>query len=193
MKLQPPKSFTPGHVFRTRDLASLSANPTRTAKRWVDEGLCTRLRPGLYAVAELTKFGPAPPDRRDLLRAFLDGDAFVITGPPVWNTLGLGATQLFAHPLVYNRKRSGLFDLGGRTFDLRRVRFPDSPRLEWFVVDLLENLASVCLDRSETSAILAARIREGAFHPNTIAGMAAEYGTKATQAVVRQAISGARS
>lgn len=187
MTTELPTSFTPGRVFRTRDLASLTANPTRTAKRWVDEGLCTRLRPGLYAVAEMTKFGSAPPDRRNLLRSFLDGDAFVITGPPVWNTLGLGSTQMFAHPLVYNRKRSGLFNLGGRTFDLRRVKFPDQPTLEWFVVDLLENLPSVCLDRSETAVILAARLAAGAFNPDTLAAMAAAFGTKATQEVVRHA------
>lgn len=146
-----------------------------------------RLRPGLYAVAEMTKFGSAPPDRRDLLRAFLDGDAFVITGPPAWNTLGLGSTQMFAHPLVYNRKRTGMFNLGGRTFDLRRVKFPDQPTLEWFVVDLLENLATVCLDRSETSAILAARLAAGAFNPDALTAMAAAFGTKATQEVVRHA------
>ena len=136
----------------------------------------------------MTKFGPAPPDRRDLLRSFLDGDTFVITGPPVWNTLGLGSTQMFAHPLVYNRKRSGLFNLGGRTFDLRRVQFPDQPTQEWFVVDLLENLASVCLDRSETSAVLASRLAAGAFNPDALAAMAASFGTKATQALVRQAM-----
>jgi hypothetical protein len=99
---------------------------------------------------------------------------------------------MFAHPLVYNRKRSGLFNLGGRTFDLRRVQFPDQPTLEWFVVDLLENLASVCLDRSETAAILIARLAEGAFNPDGLAAMAATYGTKATQALVRQALEAAR-
>ena len=192
MTNQLPSAFTPGRVFRTRDLASLTANPTRTAKRWVDEGLCTRIRQGLYAVADMTKFGLAPPDRRDLLMAFLGDDAFIITGPPVWNTLGLGSTQMFAHPLVYNRKRSGLFNLGGRTFDLRRVQFPDQPSLEWFVIDLLENLASVCLDGSETVEFLAARLSEGAFNPEALADMASSFGTKATQALVRRAVEAAR-
>jgi len=192
MTLQLPSSFTPGRVFRTRELASISANPTRTAKRWADEGLCTRLRSGLYAVTETSRFGPAPPDRRELLRAFLGGDAFIITGPPVWNALGLGSTQMFAHPLVYNRKRSGLFNLGGRTFDLRRVQFPDHPCLEWFVVDFLENLASVCMDRSETERVLATRIAEGAFNPGRLIDMAATCGTKATQAMVRRALGASR-
>lgn len=188
MNPQLPPSFPPGRVFRTRELASLSANPTRTAKRWVDQGLCTRLRPGLYVVPERTRFGSAPPDRRDLLRAFLEGDDFIITGPPVWNALGLGSTQMFAHPLVYNRKRSGLFNLGGRTFDLRRVRYPDHPSLEWFVVDFLENLASVCLDRSETTKFLNERVTEGGFDPDALVTMAAQYGTKATQFLVRRAV-----
>lgn len=135
----------------------------------------------------MTRFGPAQPDRHALLRAFLGGEEFVITGPPVWNSLGLGSTQMFAHPLVYNRKRTGLFDLGGRTFDLRRVRFPDWPGVEWFVVDLLENLASVGLDRTETAALLAARIAEGVFDKDALIRMAARYGTKATQALVRGA------
>ena len=127
-----------------------------------------------------------------MLRAFQDGDAFIITGPPVWNALGLGSTQMFAHPLVYNRKRSGLFNLGGRMFDLRRVRFPDHPTLEWFVVDLLENLASVCLDPYETAAVLAARVAEGAFEPEALSAMAAHYGTKATQALIRRAVAAAQ-
>ena len=191
MAIQLPNAFIPGRVFRTRELAHLSANPTRTAKRWVDEGLCTRLRNGLYAIPEMTKFGPAPADRRDLLQAFLDGDPFVVTGPPVWNSLGLGSTQMFAHPLIYNRKRSGLFNLDGRTFELRRVRFPDHPSVEWFVVDLLENLDSVCLDPMEMEQNLAAHLAEGAYDREILTHMAKEFGTKATQALVRKAMEAA--
>lgn len=187
MTLQLPTTFAPGRVFRTRELASISSNPTRTAKRWVEEGLCTRLRNGLYAIPQKTKFGCAPPDRRDLLQAFLAGAPFVVTGPPAWNTLGLGSTQMFAHTLVYNPKRSGLFNLDGRTFDLRRIRFPEHPCVEWFVVDLLENLKSVCLDRSETEQSLVERIAEGTFDPKALTRMSDEYGTKATQALIRRA------
>jgi len=55
-------------------------------------------------------------------------------------------------------------------------------------VDLLEHLASVCLDRSETAAILAARLAAGAFNPDALGAMAAAFGTKATQALVRHAL-----
>jgi hypothetical protein len=55
------------------------------------------------------------------MRAFLDGGPFVFTSPERWNALGLGSTAVFAAPLVYNTKRSGAFELGGRRFVLRRV------------------------------------------------------------------------
>lgn len=183
-----PPTFVPGHVFRTRDLAGLSANPTRLAMRWMSAGICTRLRNGLYAVPEISKFGTVPPPRLDLLRAFLNGGPFVETGPPIWNALGLGSTQMFAHPLVYNRKRSGTFRFGGRTFHLRRVRFPDDPGPEWFVIDLLEHLSSVCLDPTEAEGNLSARLREGMFDPDALTRMTAEYGTKATRALVGRAL-----
>lgn len=190
MSILPPSTFVPGHVFRTGDLAALSANPTRLATRWVGEGFCTRLRSGLYAVNKSGTFGAVPPRTAELVRAFLAGDAFVMTGPPVWNALGLGSTQTFAHPLVYNRKRSGSFSLGGMIHRFRRVRFPSDPPLEWFVVDLLENLASVCLDPAEAEDNLAARLREGAFDREALARMAAEYGSKSTLALVRRALRG---
>jgi hypothetical protein len=85
-----------------------------------------------------------------------------------------------------------LFNLGGRTFDLRRIQFPDQPTLEWFVVDLLENLASVCLDRAETVRLLAGRLKEGEVNPESLVAMAAAYGTKATQALVRDALEDGR-
>ena len=57
------------------------------------------------------------------MRAFLAGSPFVITGPCVWNALGLGTTAVHADTLVYNTKRSRTFELGGRSFRLRRVAF----------------------------------------------------------------------
>ena len=183
-----PADLIPGRVFRTRDLAAWSSNPTRLVKRWVDEGICVRLKNGLYAIPKPTEFGMAPPTSGDLLTRFLNGDAFVVTGPPVWNALRMGSTQLFALPLVYNRKRSGVFRLGGRAFRLRRVRFPDTLCPEWYAVDLLENLGPMCLDVAETEGHLAARLQDGTFSGDRLRQMAQAYGTKATQALVRRAI-----
>ncbi len=76
---------------------------------------------GLYDALVPSKFGPAPAADDVLLRAFLDGEPFLISGPPRWNALGLGATAMFASTLVYDTLRTGDFTLAGRTFVLCRA------------------------------------------------------------------------
>lgn len=125
------------------------------------------------------------------MRAFLDGGPFVFTGPDRWNALGLGTTALFAAPLVYNTKRSGAFELGGRRFILRRVAFPRRPTPEWYVVDLLEHADEVGASRDEIAASLRAALRRGAFDPERLRDAANSYGAKATQALVEDALEGA--
>ncbi len=131
--------LVPGRAYRTRDLRPWSANPTRLARRLVDEGKLREAAHGLYYAPLLTRFGPAPASSEELLRAFLGGERFLVTGPPFWNALGLGSTAMFAVTLVYNTRRSGEFQLGGRRFLLRRVYFPENPSAEWFIVDLLQH------------------------------------------------------
>lgn len=188
-----PPIFVPGQVFRTRDLAACSTRPSRLVARWVKDGTCTRLWRGVYQVVKMTKFGPAPPKQDDLIRVFLDGTPFLFTGPLIWNALRLGGTQLFAHPLVYNRKRSGTVQLDGRTFNLRRVRFPDGdPCVEWYIGDFLNNLASVCLGPMDVEPHLVARLREGLFDANVLIRMANEYGHKEARDVVSRAVAKAQ-
>lgn len=177
-----------GRVYRTKDFVRWTANPARLAKRLVDEGLLMRLGHGMYAHPEQSKFGPTPPTDQELMRGFLDGAPFVFTGPERWNTLGLGSTAMFAAPLVYNTKRSGRFEFGGRAFELSRVKFPRQPTPEWFAVDLLENhdKAGVSLDvlRDELAkAVHEKRLREGALRD------AAEvYGTRPTRELVARVV-----
>ncbi|MFN0061924.1 MAG: hypothetical protein ACKVPX_05350, partial [Myxococcaceae bacterium] len=114
----------PGRVYRTRDFLTWTANAPRLAKRLVREGRLVPLAHGLFAYPRRSRFGTVPPTDEELMRAFLEGGLFVFTGPERWNALGLGTTSVFAAPLVYNTKRSGTFELGGRPFVLRRVAFP---------------------------------------------------------------------
>ena len=179
--------LTPGHVYRTRDLARWSANPTRLAGRLVRDGALVRLRHGLFAAPRRSRFGLVPPTDEALLDAFLGGGLWLVTGPPRWNALGLGATAVFALPLVYNTKRSGVFDLGGRSFMLRRVRFPADPTPEWFVVDLLSNagMAGVGLDAITDG--LWKGVAAGRFDPERLRATAREYATREVQARVEDA------
>lgn len=181
-------TFEPGRVYRTRDLAQWSANAPRLAQRLVRDGQLVQLAHGLYAAPRRSRFGEVPPTDEALLRAFLDGEPFVFTGPERWNALGLGTTAVFATPLVYNTKRSGRFTFGDRKFLLRRVAFPETPSPEWFVVDLFENAEQAAAGREELRDALVAALRAGKFDRDQLASMATRYGSRRTQALIKAAL-----
>ena len=168
--------LVPGTVYRTAWLRRWGDNPTRLAARLASNGLLRRLGHGLLYAPRRSKFGEVPPTDEALLEAFLDGTPYLVTGPTRWNTLGLGSTALFAHPLVYNTKRTGTFELGGRTFDLRRVAFPTNPSPEWFVVDLLRHADSVGVDRADLARNLALRVSAGRLDTERLFEMASRFG-----------------
>lgn len=181
-------TFEPGRVYRTRELTQWSANAPRLAQRLVRDGQLVQLAHGLFAAPRRSRFGEVPPTDEALLRAFLDGEPFVFTGPERWNALGLGTTAVFATPLVYNTKRSGRFAFGGRQFLLRRVAFPETPSPEWFVVDLFENAEQAAAAREELRGALEAALRAGKFDRDQLASMATRYGSRRTQALVKAAL-----
>ncbi len=178
----------PGRAYRTRDLRPWSANPTRLARRLVAEGKLHEVAHGIFYAPRPTRFGPAPASDEELLRVFLGGDRFLVTGPPYWNALGLGSTAMFAVTLVYNTRRSGEFQLGGRRFLLRRVYFPEKPTAEWFIVDLLEHHDMVGVGRSVLREGLVATLRSGRWDRMGLREMAKTYGRKATMALVDSAL-----
>ena len=178
----------PGRVYRTKELARWGANPPRLAQRLVQEGELVQLAHGLYAHPRKGRFGMVPPADKEVLRAFLENTPFVFTGPERWNTLGLGTTALFALPLVYNEKRSGEFELGGRRYRLRRVAFPKNPPPEWFAVDLFENTGQAGASGDELARNLARALAAGRFAGGRLWEMARRYGTKRTQTLVQKAL-----
>lgn len=179
-----PKLQT-GRVYRTRDLSPWTSNPTRLARRLVDEGQFKPLAHGLFVHPKRGRFGDVPPTDEELMRAFLEGAPFVLTGPERWNALGLGTSATFAAQLVYNTKRSGEFTLGGRRFLLRRVAFPKNPPPEWFVVDLFQHAEQAAADRDDLTSALARAVSHGRFDPDRLRDMASKYGSKDTQTRVR--------
>lgn len=177
----------PGTVYRTAWLRRWGDNPTRLAARLEANGLVRRLGHGLFYAPKRSRFGEVPPSDKALLDAFLDGTPYLVTGPTRWNTLGLGSTALFAHPLVYNTKRTGTFELGGRTFELRRVAFPADPSPEWFVVDLLRHADSAGVDHADLVRNLATRMRAGQLDTERLFEMASRFGGPRELDAVQQA------
>jgi len=183
--------LVPGRVYRTKDLATWGKNASRLAGRLERQGVLERLAQGLFVHPRIGRFGSIPPDDEELMRGFLEGAPFVITGPERWNALGLGSTAVFATRMVYNTKRSGEFRLGGGRFLLRRVRFPAKPTPEWFAVDLLEHhdMAGVSLDTLAEG--LARALKAGNLRFGTLRKEAREYATARIQELIEQAGSAA--
>jgi len=188
MSLEAQPNLESGRAYRTQELRRWSANPTRLARRLVREGKLREAAHGLFYAPVQSRFGQAPAPDAEILRAFLGNGPFVITGPPRWNALGLGSTAMFAATLAYNTRRTGDFTFDGRRFLLRRVIFPESPPPEWFVVDLLQHHEMAGVSLAELEERLTATLRQGRWNGSRLREMAAEYGTKATLALVERCL-----
>ena len=193
MSLAAEPNLEPGRVYRTRELRRFGANPTRLASRLVREGKLHQAAHGLFYAPVQSRFGEAPPTDEEILRGFFGDKSFVITGPPTWNALGLGATAMFASTLVYNHKRTGEFTFDGRRFLLRRVLFPEDPLPEWFVVDLLQHHEMAGVSLVELADRLVATLKDERWNRVELQAMAERYATKATRALVERCLRDAES
>jgi hypothetical protein len=139
-----------GRVYRRQELAQFSAAIDRDLKALLRAGLVMKLAAGMYYRPRRNAFGIAPPQDRDLVRAFLKTDDFLLTSYSSFNQLGLGLTQVYSNYVVYNHKRFGTFTLGGKRFDFRMVpAYPNKLSPEFLLVDLLNNLENLPDDTSQ--------------------------------------------
>ena len=144
------KNLRPGRVYRRADLESFSNAVDRHLKQLQAEGTLTKLSGGLYYCPKKTAFGEAPADDKVLVEAFLKDSRFLISSPNAYNALGVGTTQLYNETVVYNHKRHGRKNLGGRTFDFRsKPHFPKSLSKEFLLVDLVNNVDRLAEDKEE--------------------------------------------
>ncbi|HVM23280.1 MAG TPA: hypothetical protein VM308_08300 [Sphingomicrobium sp.] len=155
------RHLRPGQVYRRKDLARWSNAVDRHLRELVDEGRLEKVATGVYMVPRKTRFGKAPANAEKLVESFLGDDRFVMVSPNAFNGLGVGTTQLYNEPVVYNRKRHGRFRLGGRIFDFRmRPSVPRKLTEEVLLVDLLHNVDRLAEDRSRVLSRALARARQ---------------------------------
>jgi hypothetical protein len=149
-----------GRVYRREDLARLSKSVDRHIHELVADGTLKKVAPGTYYFPKKTAFGDAPADEESLVRHFLKDDRFLLTSPNVFNSLGVGTTQLYNKRVVYNHKRHGEFTLGNRRFDFRvKPHFPKKITEEFLVVDLANNLDSLAEEPSFVLEKLSNKVR----------------------------------
>ena len=144
------KKLKPGTVYRREQLAHFSNAVDRHLEVLVRDGTLQKLGTGLYYVPEQSVFGAVPPREEVLVQSFLKDDDFLMTTPNLYNSLGVGTTQLYNLRVVYNHKRHGEFTLGNRTFDFRvKPRFPKKLSTEFLLVELVNNLEELAEDKGK--------------------------------------------
>ena len=104
----------PGQVYRRADLEQWSKAVDRHLQYLVKEGTLQKMSSGLYYCPEKASFGQVPPEDKEIVRAFLKSNDFLLTSPNLYNSLGVGTTQLYNKRVVYNHKRHGSLRLEGR-------------------------------------------------------------------------------
>ncbi|MBI2069584.1 MAG: hypothetical protein HYT79_03200 [Elusimicrobia bacterium] len=180
------KAMVPGRVYRRQDLTGLTSAVDRDLKTLVERGEVSRLAGGLYCRPKETVFGAAPPDDRELVRAFLKTDDFLLTSYDNFNDLGLGLTQLYHTYIVYNHKRAGDFQLGNKHFKFRLVpAYPKAYTKEYLLVDLLNNLKNLPDDVSAVRRNLKSHLLE--FDRDKMSECLERYGNSAAKRVFQEA------
>lgn len=131
-------------------MARWSTSVDRHLKELVESGTLRKLSGGLYAYPKETAFGPAPASDKDVVKAYLKGDQFLLASPNAYNSLGVGTTQLYDRTVVYNHKQHGERQLGNRKFVFRmKPRFPKSLTKEFLLVDLVNNVDQLAEAKDE--------------------------------------------
>ena len=174
------RKLKPGKVYRRNELANLSKSVDRHLDELVQTGIFQKLSQGLYYYPKESAFGKIPPNDNMLVQSFLKDNRFLITSPNAYNSLGVGATQLYNVRTVYNHKRHGEFKLGNKTFQFRlKPHFPKKATPEFLLVDLVNNLDTLAEDSSEVLEKVLGKVTE--MDKKKLVFSVAEYGNVKTK------------
>ncbi|MFA5138297.1 MAG: hypothetical protein WC728_03610 [Elusimicrobiota bacterium] len=174
-----------GKVYRRQDLQGRSTSVDRDLKTLVEMGEVQKLSGGLYYRPRKNAFGDTPADDKELVRAFLKTEDFLLTSYSYFNRLGLGLTQVYSHYVVYNHKRTGEFALAGKRFEFRVMPgFPRKLSKEYLLVDLLNNLKRLPDDTRRVFDSLKARSAE--FDGKRVRVLASRYGRPRTKKMLNE-------
>lgn len=176
-----------GEVYRRSDLEYYSTAIDRHLAQLTEKGSLIKINQGLYYAPKQSKFGAVPPDDRQVVERFLKDEDFLIISPNVFNSLGLGLTQLYNTTWVYNHKRKGEFHLNGKTFEFKlKSSFPKNISEEYLLVDLLNNLESLAEDVTLVLDKLPNNVRS--FNTDALMKATQQYGSGKTKRVIKSIV-----
>jgi len=176
-----------GKVYRRDELSEWSKSVDRHLDELVKEGVLEKLSQGLYYVPKTSVFGKVPPDENVLVRSFLKDDRFLLVSPNLYNSLGVGTTQLYNKKVVYNHKRHGKFKLGNRDFEFQmKHHFPSKVTEEFLLVDLVNNLDHLAEDHNEVLEKLLAKASQ--MPSQKLRSVVMKYGNARTKKMLKSLI-----
>jgi hypothetical protein len=156
------RHLKPGGIYRREQLKAFSTAVDRHLELLVRSGSLQKLSGGLYYYPEQSVFGTVPPREEVLVKSFLKDDDFLLTSPNLFNSLGVGTTQLYNVLVVYNHKRHGEFTLGNKKFDFRmKPRFPKKISTEFLMVELVNNIDELAEDKEDVLNKVKEKLRLG--------------------------------
>jgi hypothetical protein len=180
------KKMNLGVVYRRSDLTRWSRAVDRNLDQLVSEHKVLRLSPGLYMRPNTSPFGALPADDKSLVESFLKDKRFLLNSYNNYTQLGLGLTQLYNTQVVYNYKRHGEFELGGKKFFFKRApKFPRQLSKEYLLIDLLNNLKHVAEDQNLVLESFLKRKSE--FDSKKVLSVAKEYARPFVKKFLEQA------
>jgi hypothetical protein len=175
--------LSPGQVYRRSELTRFTPTVDRYLDRLVSQKALIKVSAGLYLRPKTSAFGALPPDDHDLVKSFLKDNRFLVTTYNNYNQLGLGLSQLYGHSVVYNYKRFGEFELGGKKFFFKRVpNFPLQLSKEFLLVDMLNNFSQLAEDHAAVLENL--KKKKDTFDALKVLSMAKKYGRPRTKKVL---------
>lgn len=176
-----------GEVYRRSDLEYYSSAIDRHLAQLTKDGTLIKLNQGLYYAPKPSKFGAVPPDDCQVVERFLKDEDFLLISPNVFNSLGLGLTQLYNTTWVYNHKRKGEFQLNGKTFEFKmKSSFPKHISKEYLLVDLVNNLESLAEDQTLVLEKLPNNVHS--FDIDALMRATQQYGTGKTKRVIKSIV-----
>jgi hypothetical protein len=176
-----------GEVYRRSDLEYYSTAIDRHLAELTKQGTLIKLNQGLYYAPKQSKFGSVPPGDRQVVERFLKDEDFLLISPNVFNSLGLGLTQLYNTTWVYNHKRKGEFHLNGKTFEFKlKSSFPKNISKEYLLVDLLNNLESLAEDVTLVLEKLPDNV--GRFDTDALMKATQQYGSGKTKRLIKSIV-----
>lgn len=178
------KHINQGEVYRRSDLEYYSTAIDRQLAQLIKGGQLVKLNQGLYYAPMQSKFGVVPPDDHLLIERFLKDEDFLLISPNVFNTLGLGLTQLYNTMWVYNHKRKGELTLNGKTFEFKiKNAFPQKVDREYLLVELLNNLESLAEDKTQIVDKLTKNVLS--FNMNALMKVTQQFGNGTTKRIIK--------